>query len=606
MELPKNLIDQFVNVANKTQKSSSTSNLYGTIKVIDDRNYVQLDGSDFFTPCDTSVNVKDGERVIVVIKNHIALVTGNMSSPAARTGDVEDAEDSMRNDFADSLNAYDLKVKQMNELAANTLGFYYTEEKADDGSTISYRHNKPKLEDSTVIYKTGIDGFFLSTDGGQSWNTGFDSNGDAVLNILYAIGIRSKWINTRGLTATDNDGNATFEIDEATGGVYIDPKVFLLGDKKIAEVIGDASPTVTVSKKDGKTIITVKDSNGEHTEEILDGAQGTPGAPGKNGETVYWHVKFSDDGGKTFTSNDGETGGSYLGICTDYNKDDPTEVSAYTWVKIKGEDGTALTSTQVWEKLLATNTDFLYKGSDGNLYIKATFIDSGNLCGWIADREKKRLYAKCTGDATDGEIDVLEGGEVILDASKALVKTVAPYTVFGGINYAALYGDTVLAQNAKITNFTKAATFNKRLIAEEQIKNENMPAGSGTNVILTSGGFLKTSSSSFRYKKHKSFMTETDADKLYKLRPVYFEYKEGHLSEDDEDNSRIIPGFYAELVDKYFPEAVVHNSKGQVEDWDARKLIPAMLKLIQLQKEQLDRQEERLSKIESILNIKEE
>ena len=38
----------------------------------------------------------------------------------------------------------------------------------------------------------------------------------------------------------------------------------------------------------------------------------------------------------------------------------------------------------------------------------------------------------------------------------------------------------------------------------------------------------------------------------------------------------------------------------------SRKLVPAMLKLIQLQKEQLDRQEERLSKIESILNIKEE
>ena len=60
------------------------------------------------------------------------------------------------------------------------------------------------------------------------------------------------------------------------------------------------------------------------------------------------------------------------------------------------------------------------------------------------------------------------------------------------------------------------------------------------------------------------------------------------------------------MVDKYFPEAVVHDGKGRVEDWDVRKLVPAMLKLIQLQKEQLDRQEERLSKIESILNIKEE
>lgn len=90
------------------------------------------------------------------------------------------------------------------------------------------------------------------------------------------------------------------------------------------------------------------------------------------------------------------------------------------------------------------------------------------------------------------------------------------------------------------------------------------------------------------------------------MRPVYFNYKEGILDDDDEDCHRTIPGFYAELVDKYFPEAVVHDGKGRVEDWDVRKLVPAMLKLIQLQKEQLDRQEERLSKIESILNIKEE
>lgn len=89
----------------------------------------------------------------------------------------------------------------MNELAANTLGFFYTEEAQEDGSVITYRHDKPTLADSKVIYKTGVDGFFLSVDGGQTWKAGFDSNGDAVLNILYAIGIQSEWINTRGFTA---------------------------------------------------------------------------------------------------------------------------------------------------------------------------------------------------------------------------------------------------------------------------------------------------------------------------------------------------------------------------------------------------------------------
>lgn len=75
----------------------------------------------------------------------------------------------------------------------------------------------------------------------------------------------------------------------------------------------------------------------------LQGEQGTQGIPGTNGadgKTSYLHIKYSNDGGKTFTSNSGETVGDYIGQCTDFNKDDPTTVGAYTWSKIKGEDGT--------------------------------------------------------------------------------------------------------------------------------------------------------------------------------------------------------------------------------------------------------------------------
>lgn len=129
--------------------------------------------------------------------------------------------DNIKKDSEKKITAYDAKLKQMNELAANTLGFYYTEEIQSDGSTISYRHDKPTLADSKVIYKTGADGFFLSVDGGQTWKAGFDSNGDVVLNILYAIGIQSDWINTRGFTAKDNDGNITFRIDAETGAVNL-------------------------------------------------------------------------------------------------------------------------------------------------------------------------------------------------------------------------------------------------------------------------------------------------------------------------------------------------------------------------------------------------
>lgn len=1018
MILPKVLIDQFAKITNDDRQTPQNATLYGTIKVNGDKNYVQLDGSDLLTPCSSSVNVKDGERVMVVVGGHEAVVTGNMSSPAARLGDVDDAKKEIGETVDQSLDAYDVKLAQMNELAANTLGFYYTEEKTEDGSIIAYRHDRPNLSESKIIYKTGIEGFFLSVDGGQTWKAGFDSNGDAVLNILYAIGIQSKWINTRGFTATNNSGKETFKIDENTGDVYIDPNAFMLGDKDVAEtinglisdastvfmllsneyqgiatdsdgnVVGDfpncqttitimsgnndvtaeatiqptlrkgiigewnaetftytvtgltedncyieftalyndstvkrrftvckqrygkdgenavspvvsvekkngktiisitdktgthtqevldgvngtpgpkgedgktsyfhvkysddggmtftdnagekagsyigtytdhiekdsnivsdytwvkiegkdgvsptitvtkengvvtivtkdeshtytqkildgtngtpgangtngqttyfhlkysndggktftsnngedvgdyfgtytdfvkedsdsvedytwvkikgddgkdgISPTVSVTKKDGKTTITIVDENGTHTQEVLDGTNGTPGTNGVNGKTTYFHVKYSNDGGKTFTSNSGETVGAYIGTCTDYNAADPTSVGSYIWAKIKGDDGrdgtngtngkdgkgiskiqtfyqannstsgiytytsgwsetftapssnskylwtyqkttytdgstetttphiigsygkdgSNLSSAEIWDLLLQQNTDFMYKGSDGKIYLKASYIDSGIFCGWTADRINGKLYANASdfdsdsdSNATDGLITPSAEYYTELNAKKGIIKTRID-NLFAEAgksrNYAALSGNNIYANTVYSYNYANNAYFKKKLTAAAAVQFKGISSGSGTDLVLTAatmnGGcfVVKKSGSSKRFKIHNSFMGEQDVEKLYNLRPVYFKYKPGYLREGDQDCERIIPGFYAELVEKYFPEAVRYDEKKRVADWDPKKLVPAMLKLIQLQKEQLDRQEERLSKIESILNIKEE
>lgn len=154
-------------------------------------------------------------------------------------GDQQTAVEKSKKDIEKKLSAYDVKLKQMNELAANTLGFFYTEEIQEDDSVITYRHDKPTLADSKVIYKTGVDGFFLSVDGGQTWKAGFDSNGDAVLNILYAIGIQSEWINTRGFTAKDNNGNTTLRIDADTGAVALEAENFTLKSRTIEQIAKD-------------------------------------------------------------------------------------------------------------------------------------------------------------------------------------------------------------------------------------------------------------------------------------------------------------------------------------------------------------------------------
>ena len=95
MPLSYDLLSQFAKVVNQDKKTNSESTAYG--KVVVDENgakYVQLDGSDQLTPLgDSSADVNADERVSVLIKNHTATVTGNISSPAARTGDVQNLGD---------------------------------------------------------------------------------------------------------------------------------------------------------------------------------------------------------------------------------------------------------------------------------------------------------------------------------------------------------------------------------------------------------------------------------------------------------------------------------------------------------------------------------
>jgi hypothetical protein len=100
------------------------------------------------------------------------------------------------------------------------------------------------------------------------------------------------------------------------------------------------SPTVSISKSGTTTTITVHNADGStSTQTVEDGTNGTSGAKGADGRTQYLHVKYSNDDGATFTSNSGETVGSYIGTCTDFNEADPTTVSAYKWARIKGDTG---------------------------------------------------------------------------------------------------------------------------------------------------------------------------------------------------------------------------------------------------------------------------
>lgn len=90
MALSNELISQFAKITTEKEETKTEEVVYGTTVSYNDTVYVKLDGSDRLTPITSTTVVKPDERVTVMIKDHSAIVTGNISSPSARNSDVEE------------------------------------------------------------------------------------------------------------------------------------------------------------------------------------------------------------------------------------------------------------------------------------------------------------------------------------------------------------------------------------------------------------------------------------------------------------------------------------------------------------------------------------
>ena len=102
MGLSNDLVSQFAKIIKPESNDNKESTLYGTFVIHNGKKYVRLDGSELLTPVEQTATAKQDDRVSVTIKNHTATVTGNYSSPAARSGDV--------NEISDKIGEYDTLI----------------------------------------------------------------------------------------------------------------------------------------------------------------------------------------------------------------------------------------------------------------------------------------------------------------------------------------------------------------------------------------------------------------------------------------------------------------------------------------------------------------
>lgn len=96
MSLPVDLVSEFVKSTKDIKKTKKESIVYGTVKESNGKFYVTLDGSNILTPIVSTTSIKDGERVTVMIKNHTATVTGNITAPSAKQNDVNNINEKVQ------------------------------------------------------------------------------------------------------------------------------------------------------------------------------------------------------------------------------------------------------------------------------------------------------------------------------------------------------------------------------------------------------------------------------------------------------------------------------------------------------------------------------
>lgn len=146
--------------------------------------------------------------------NHTSITCGAESPTknASKFGTQQINIDKQVNKIVDTrLTAYDKAVLNLSNLMSQSLGLYTTEVVLDDGSTVFYMHDKPTIAESKNIFKLGAEGLAVSNNGGSTYNSGWDSSGNLVMNMLSVVGIKFDWA-TGGTLKLGGSGNGNGSI----------------------------------------------------------------------------------------------------------------------------------------------------------------------------------------------------------------------------------------------------------------------------------------------------------------------------------------------------------------------------------------------------------
>lgn len=266
------LINQFVKSTNDKKEDKKESIVYGTVVLDNGKKFVKIDGSDILTPVQSTTKINTGEKVTVMIKNHNAIITGNISSPAIRDVDLTDNEREIITKITDLIKEYGLDETGLS-LLNKPINIINDKEQ----TIISI------MPDGKIYFNDGLN---FSKD-----EIHFNDNINIKLSDLSNLFIESPNINLTGNTNITGDCTIKSDNISLTGNTNIFGN-FLINDEKIIDSNGsnneyyikfnDGTLICYGKKTYGNNSMTTEKFNGVFVDETL------------NNSTITFPKKFTD------------------------------------------------------------------------------------------------------------------------------------------------------------------------------------------------------------------------------------------------------------------------------------------------------------------------
>ena len=618
MSLSSDLISQFARITNDNSKrDKGTVITYGTTILRGDSMYVKIDGSDVLTPVSSTVNVRDNERVTVMIKNHTATITGNITSPAANSKDSSDAGKTATN----YMERTDDRGLVIGDRTREVLRGNIQLKAESGGASIALRDSTTILAKFSAITKifTGVTSATNSTS--SSTITTEDEDGSEDSETITDVEQVVQTSQTKPVVKFESDSPIYFSNGVTTDKILISDenfisnvnltlngRIFDANGKAVLEPItsnGNLSigygryKAATASSKDYSTLygnkVRLYTKNGAQI--IQDGRIAFETLNSKGNMALGYHLKkrgsgnlnlyggdavniyaksasIADSTGSSCFQAKNEAGNTTLGYAR-YANGGETNIYGGSALNLYAASGGVINANNAivpssnaaislgkYNELGWSN---IYIGNAANTYNGLRMIQSGqslNMCG--RDAEGRFIFGN---------------NESVMYYVNKNVDTTTTGNAFKFTS-----GNNDAANNTGSVWFFGASDTTSRYIGSYVVYNRTYT--NTANMCVTSNGvFGRSTSSSQRYKRDIMMADIDDLKCLYDLPIKKFKYKNDYIAADDELYDKYLYGFVVEDLESILPCAVQHTNDedGSVipEMWNSNIIVPSLLKLIQ-------------------------